>query len=515
MARVSEAPPCPPNLEWLFGGPPGSAALVERLTAFGRDRLIAIILQLLGWIAELRGDDKNLRARLSQNSRNSSRPPSSDGPDKPAPKSQRKSTGRKSGGQPGHKGVTIEMKKVADHYEYCKLDLSEHCDCGEPLSLAKVLEDVRRQLWDLPPPPPLVVTEWRAQSRCCQNCGKVHTAQFPEGIDQMIQYGPGVQGIVFYLSQYQLIPYKRNQELMHDLFGVDLSQGTIHNIRKRAHAVLWDFEVDMTALMVMMRLLHFDETGIRVKDSKDKYWLHVACTALHTLYHADRRRGTQGMRRMAILPKFKGIAVHDHWDPYFFFVLCAHVLCNSHHLRELTYAHEQYQQPWAKKLLDCLVQINDEVIAAKERGETALSAQRLAYFDDLYDDILKEGKKEVLLLPAPPPPKKPKKGGKPAQHKVKNLYDRLVEFKSATLAFMHDFRIPFSNNQGERDIRMAKVMLKISGCFRSVLGAKMFARARSYISTAKKQGINVIEAVTAIFSGNAGPLIRRMTTPRT
>jgi transposase len=515
MARVSQEPPCPPNLEWLFDGLPGSDALIERLKAFGRDRLIAIILQLLGWIAALRGDDKNLRARLSQNSRNSSRPPSSDGPDKPAPQSQRKKTGRQSGGQPGHKGVVIEMKKVANQYEFCKIDLSEDCDCGAPLSLTELLKDVsKRQLWEVPPPPQLHVTEWQAEHRRCKKCGKVHIAEFPKDITEPVQYGPGAQGIVFYLSQYQLIPYKRNQELMHDLFGVDMSQGTIHNIRKRAHKALWPFDVRMTALMVSMDLLHFDETGIHVKDRKDKYWMHVACTKFHTLFHADRRRGTWGMTRMGILPGFKGIAVHDHWDSYFTFLLCAHVLCNAHHLRELTYAHEQYQQAWAKKILDCLVEANDAVIAAKAEGKAALSAKQLAHFSDRFDSALQEGRKEVLLLPAPKP-KKPNKGGKPAQHKIKNLFDRLIEFKVATLAFMYDFSVPFSNNQGERDIRMLKVMLKISGCFRSVLGAKMFARARSYISTAKKQGINVLEAVTAIFSGEAGPIIRRMTKPLT
>lgn len=511
---MSQEPPFPPSLQWLLGAAAGDARFTERLAATGKEQLIAMILQLLGWIAALRGHDQNLRARLAQSSRNSSRPPSSDGPDKPAPKSQRKRTGRKTGGQPGHDGVTLELKKVADHYEYCKLDLSQDCDnCGEPLSLANVREAVRRQVWDLPPPPALEVTEWQADSVRC-TCGRVHTAQFPSQVPQRIQYGPRIQGIVFYVSQYQLEPYSRCQEMMHDLHGVDLSQGTINNILKRAHEGLWDFELRMTALLSSMDLVHFDETGIYVKSKGNKYWLHVACTELHTLFHADKRRGTWGMRRQGVLPNFKGIAVHDHWESYFTFD-CKHVLCNAHHLRELTYAHEQYQQSWAKKLMECLVQANEEVIAAREEGKTALPAKRLAYFSSLYDCILEEGKKAVLLLPAPPPPKNPKKSGKPAQHKIKNLYDRLGGFKHATLAFMYDLSIPFSNNQGERDIRMTKVKLKVSGCFRSIDGAKMFARARSYISTAKKQGVNVLDAVTAIFSGKAGPLIRRMTTPPT
>jgi len=401
------------------------------------------------------------------------------------------------------------MKKVADHYEYCKLDLSEEC-CEGSLALADILDDVRRQLWELPPPPALEVTEWRAESRRCSKCGKVHTAKFPAHITQQVQYGPRLQGTVFYISQDQLLPYKRTQGMMHDLFAVDLSQGTIKNILERAHKVLRDFELRMIALLIAMGLVHFDETGIRVKNKKDKYWLHVACTEYHTLCHADKRRGTWGMRRMGILPRFKGVAVHDHWESYFTF-LCTHVLCNAHHLRELTYAYEQYQQLWAQKLIECLVQANEEVTTAKEEGKAALSSKRLAHFCDRYDGILKEGKKEVLLLPAPAPPKNPKKGGKPAQHKIKNLYDRLGEFKDATLRFMYDFSVPFTNNQSERDIRMAKVKIKVSGCFRSILGAQMFARARSYISTAKKQGINVLDALTAIFSGKAGPLIRRMT----
>jgi transposase len=510
---MSQEPPYPPGLEWLFGRATGEAKLTERLAAIGKAQLIAIILQLLGWIAALRGHDKNLRARLAQSSRNSSRPPSSDGPDKPAPKSQRKRTGRKPGGQAGHEGVTLEMKKVAGHYEYCKLDLSEKC-CDESLALADILDDVRRQLWELPPPPPLQVTEWRAQSRRCRKCGKVHTAKFPAHIAQQVQYGARVQAITAYLSQEQLLPYKRTQDMLRDLFGVDISQGTIKNILFRAHKALFDFELRMIALLIAMGLVHFDETGIYVKGKGNKYWLHVACTETHTLYHADKRRGTLGMKRMGVLPRFKGTAVHDHWESYFTFD-CTHVLCNEHHLRELTYAYEQYQQSWAQKLIACLVQAKDEINAAKQGGKSALPPGRLTYFSELYDSTLEKGKKEVLLLPVPKPPKNPRKSGKPAQHKIMNLYDRLVESKVSTLAFMYDFSIPFTNNQAERDVRMIKVKLKISGCFRSILGAQMFARTRSFISTARKQGIGVLDALTDLFSGKARPLIRRMTRLRT
>jgi transposase len=315
---------------------------------------------------------------------------------------------------------------------------------------------------------------------------------------------------VTYFVQEQLLPYKRTTEMMVDLFGVHLSQGTIKNILERAHNALWDFELRMIALMISLGLLHFDETGIYVKRKGNKYWLHIASTETLTLLHADKRRGRLGMIRMGILPKFKGTAVHDNLQAYFTF-LCKHVLCNAHHLRELVYAHEQYQQEWALKLLECLVEANVECIAAREEGAKSLPPERVAYFSSRYDEILEAGKKEVQLLPAPKPAKTKKKSGRVKEHKVTNLYNRLIARKAETLAFVSDLSLPFTNNQAERDGRMTKAKLKISGVFRSILGAKMFARARSYTSTARKQKINVLDALISLFDGTAGTLFRRMT----
>lgn len=500
---MSEEVLYPPGLEWLLGeGTASEASIRQRLVGFGKGQLIGIILQLLAWIAGLRAEKKDLRAQLSQNSRNSSRPPASDGYKKPAPKSLRQKSGRKRGGQPGHPGSTLEMVKEADHYVLCPLP--EKCGCGRDLSLAQVSDVERRQLFDLPPPPKLEVTEFQAQTKVC-SCGRLHTAPFPSHVTQPTQYGPGVQARVLYLNQYQLVPYERTQEALHDLFGVDLSQGTIKNILHRGYRELAPFEGRLTALLIMMGVVHFDESGMRVL--KDRYWVHVACTERYTFYYMDAQRGEPAMQNMAILPRFAGKAVHDHWASYFTYEGCAHVLCNAHHLRELVYAHEQYQQSWAQALIECLLEANAEVIAAKAQGLTALPEKRLDYFSHRYSRILREGRQELPVLPPAP-----KKRGRVKQHKVKNLHDRLRDFKQETLAFLYDFSAPFTNNQGERDIRMAKIKQKISGCFRSLLGAQMFARARSYISTAKKQRFNPLEALTALFTADER-FIRRLTEP--
>jgi transposase len=501
---MSQEPPYPPGLEWLLGGATSDARIGERLAALGKAQLISIILQLLSWIAGLEGQGKDLRARLAQNSANSSRPPSSDGYQKPAPKSLRQKSGRKTGGQPGHPGSTLEKVEKPDHYNPCPLP--EKCSCGRKLSGATVKSTETRQVFDLPEPRPLEVTEYVADTVEC-SCGRVHKAQFPAHVTQPTQYGPRVQATVTYLNEHQVVPYERTQHALQDLFGIHLSQGTIKNILHRAYLKLQDFERRMIALLIMADVVHFDESGMRVL--KKLYWLHVASTGKHTLFHINEHRGELAMIEMSILPLFTGKAVHDHWASYFKYEGCFHALCNAHHLRELIYAYEQYEQAWAHELIECLLEANAEVITAKAKGRSSLPPDRLEYYSERYSRILRNGREELKALPAPtkapesePGEEAPKKRGRKKQHKVKNLYDRLHQHKKGTLAFMYDFNIPFTNNQGERDIRMSKVKQKVSGCFRSLLGAEMFARVRSYISTAAKQGFTAMDALMALFTGD-------------
>jgi len=502
---MSQEPKCPAGLEWLLEQSAGSeASHRERLAGLGKAQLITILMQLLAWILGLLGHNKDLRARLAQNSSNSSRPPGSDvNKPKPNPKSGRKKSGKKSGGQPGHPGETLKQVDKPTRSEKCPLP--DSCDCGRKLSEAKVIDTEKRQVFDLPEPTPLEVTEYVADTVRCK-CGRVHKAEFPEGVTQPAQYGPRVEATVTYFNQHQVVPYKRTQQLFEDLFGVHLSQGTIKNILHRAHLKLQDFQRRMTALLINQKVVHFDESGMRVL--KKLHWLHVASTDKHSLFHIDEKRGDPAMIRMGILPHFTGRAVHDHWASYFKYD-CDHSLCNAHHVRELVYAHEQYQQTWAHKLIECLLEANAEVTAAKTKGRSSLPPDRLEYFSERYSRILRNGREELNALPAPtrapepePDEDAPKQRGRKKQHKVKNLHDRLVDNKKETLAFMYDFKIPFTNNQGERDIRMSKVKQKVSGCFRSILGAEMYARLRSFASTATKQGHKALDAFTALFKGD-------------
>ncbi len=461
----------------------------------------ALIIELCDQIAKLMESNaqlsdriKELESQKAKNSRNSSKPPSSDGYGKPKPKSQRKTSGKRSGGQPGHKGHTLDQVEEPD--EIIEHGI-EHCTgCGQDLSSTPASGYEKRQVFDIPPPPKIQVSEHRAEIKTCPCCQNRNKAIFPEQVSQPVQYGNRIQATATYLNQYQLLPYKRLQEYFQDVHGLHLSQGTLRNILKRGHAHLEQFSDDAKAAVSASEVGHFDETGMRVIESL--HWFHVASTDSITCYFIHPRRGTVAMKDMGILDEFGGYAVHDHYSSYYQFDLY-HVACNAHQLRELIHAHEQHEQQWAQKLISCLLEAKAEIELAIEQGHAALCDERVRYYDNRYSRILREGRHELPELTSP---EKPKKGRK-AQHKVKNLHDRLVQHKHETLAFIYDLTVPFDNNQGERDIRMAKTRQKISGCFRSLSGAETFCRIRGYISTARKQGRNIYDALHDAFESNA------------
>ena len=454
----------------------------------------ALILRLFDQIAQLTDRIKELESQRSKNSRNSSKPPSSDGYGKPKPKNSRKKSGKPSGGQPGHKGHTLEQVDEPDEIIEHAVD---HCgQCGLDLSSTPVSDYEKRQVFDIPPPPRIQVCEHRAQIKTCPCCENRNKAIFPAQVSQPVQYGNRIQAIATYLNQYQLLPYQRLQEYFQDIHGLHLSQGTLRNILNRGHQHLEQFAHRAKAGVSTSEVAHFDETGMRVVESL--HWFHVASTETITCYFIHPRRGTPAMKDIGILDGFEGYAVHDHYSSYYQFDLY-HVACNAHQLRELIHAYEQHQQQWAQKMISCLLEAKAEVDLAIERGKTALSDERVRYYDTRYSRILREGRQELPVLA---PPKKVTPGRK-AQHKVKNLHDRMVNHKHETIAFIYDLSAPFDNNQGERDIRMAKTKQKISGCFRSLTGAENFCRIRSYISTARKQGRNIYEALCDAFESNA------------
>ena len=338
------------------------------------------------------------------------------------------------------------------------------------------------------PPVRLEVTEHQAEIKHCPGCGQEVKGAFPADVTQPTQYGPRVKAQASYLNNYHFIPLARTAELLTDFYGQAPSEAVIIAANQQMVAQTQASLESIQQQIIAAEVAQFDESGLRVEGKL--HWLHVASTDNLTHYHVDRKRGQIGMQAGGILPKFQGNAVHDHWKPYLNFDQCQHSFCNAHHLRELQFVTEQYQQPWAAEMAQLLLDIQAEV-EATPAPLMSLPPDRLAHYEVEYDRLIAKG------LAANPPPKvsPPKKRGRPKQSAPKNLLDRLLIHKSGVLAFMYDFRIPFDNNLAERDVRMVKVKQKVSGAFRTQDGANTFCAIRSYISTARKQKHNVIEAM--------------------
>jgi transposase len=318
---------------------------------------------------------------------------------------------------------------------------------------------------------------------------------FPSDVTQPVQYGPRLKAQASYLNNYQFIPLARTCELLGDFYGHTPSEAFVLD----ANATLVD-QAEPSLATIKQQLIaadvaHFDESGLRVEDRLN--WLHVASTNQLTYYAVHPKRGQVGMKALGILPEFKGRAVHDHWKSYFTFDNCQHALCNAHHLRELQFVLDQYEQNWAREMAQLLLDIKDEVHEAP-LDQTTLSPELLAHFEQRYNELIAQGL-EANPPPADPPPRK---RGRKKQSPPKNLLDRLQQFKPQVLAFMYDFRVPFDNNSAERDVRMVKVKQKVSGTFRTRTGAETFCAIRSYISTVRKHGRNVLDAIHDALTGN-------------
>ena len=452
-----------------------------------KDELIDVVLAQGSRLAEFELRLGELERRLGLNS---GKPPSSDGLNKPPAgkkkrtRSLRKKSARKPGGQKGHKGETLRQvadpDATVDHYpETCQW-------CGSGLTPDMATGHGARQVFDLPEPRPLVVTEHRAHRCRCGHCGTYTRASFPVAITGPVQYGARIGAMVVYLSHYQLLPEDRLAELMKDLFGAELSPASLaRRGGNSAESVQGVVDV-IRELVKSAPVKHMDETGLRIAGRTQ--WLHVASTARLTFYRVSERRGS-------LLGGVGGIVVHDHWKPYFTMEGVRHALCNAHHLRELQALIEIEKEGWARKMQRLLRRACHAVNLARERG-VALKPGLVERFRGCYDAITAEG---IAFHEAQPPlaPKssKAKRRGSKPRRTGHNLLRRLQTHKEDALRFLINFAVPFTNNQAEQDGRMMKVKQKISGGFRSQKGAEDFATVRGFISTARKQGWNIIQAL--------------------
>lgn len=475
-----------------------NAGSPERLT---REQILSLynagpqaIVSLVEYLQDRQADIyrriRELEMRLEKNSRNSHKPPSRDEPAQKLPK-VRKPSGKKPGGQPGHAGHTLQMVEHPDRVQIHPA--AERCSrCGKSLRKQKALRYERRQVFDLPPVQ-VQVTEHRVEIKECERCGQLTPGVFPEGVSHQAQYGPRLKATAVYLKTYGLLSYERAAELLEDLLGIPVSAATLVAVDREVGARLEEVTRRIKERLIGSSVAHFDETGFRVEGRL--YWLHVAATKEATYYRPHAKRGSPATDAIGILPAFGGVAVHDGWRSYFKY-FCGHALCNAHHLRELTFLDEQEGQKWAKQMMEFLLEVN----ARRERSPGGrFSSAKIRAFERRYRQILSAG------LEANPPPSeaaRPGKRGRKKQSPAANLLDRLQAHEQAVLAFMYDFAVPFTNNLAERDIRMMKVQQKISGTFRSAEGALSFCRIRSYISTVKKQGLNVMTALQDIFTDN-------------
>lgn len=454
----------------------------EQLSQLDKEHLIAIILDLREVLQKQEARIQALEDQIAKNSRNSGKPPSSDGL-KSKPRSLRDKGKRSSGGQKGHKGKTLKRVSPPNYVVHHALEVCPNCEMDVSEVSVERLE--KRQVFDIPEVR-MEVTEHQGEVKICPCCEHRIKARFPDGVGRAVQYGKRIQAQATYLTMYQLLPLKRTCELFKDFYGHAPSEAIILRSVEQVQEQIQPTLDTIYKQLVAAEVLHNDETGMCVEGKL--WWLHVSCTEQLTYYAVHGKRGQKAMRDIGILPQFIGVSLHDGWASYFQFDACSHALCNAHHLRELRFIEEQYQQPWASEMAQLLRDAKQEVANCVDNY---LSPERICDYHHQYETLLQQG---VLANPPPDTPP-PQKRGPKKQTPPKNLLDRLQKYQQETLAFISNFRIPFDNNLAERDVRMMKVKQKISGTFRTQRGAEIFCDIRSYISTVRKQGQQVIQAL--------------------
>ena len=471
---------------------------------------------------------EELEAKSKKNSKNSSKPPSSDGMKKPkATQSLREKSGRSPGGQKGHPGASLKLKDQPD--EVVVLQVKDTCECGGKITVNKDIME-KRQSTDIKPAE-VITIEYRAQEGICENCGKVHKASFPEGVNATAVYGPGIQAVLTYMTNYQFLPLERAVEFIKEIYGIDISQATIIRADKEVFTKLEPVAPLIKDEIINSDVAGFDESGMRVAGSQ--HWLHCAATKDAVYYTIHKKRGKDGMDDAGILPNFKGTAIHDHWKAYYKYTDCSHGECNAHHLRHLVFLSEVMGQDWAAEMICLLLRIKAHVDYSRLFGANKLGGEDIKEYENMYRAIIASGAEsigienpygatgpdldldlepdqiQVGIMPdgnnaVSPPPVKTKRRKKTEPER---MLIRLAQYELETLMFMYDFDVPFDNNVTEASIRMPKLHQKISGCFRTEEGADVFARIRSFIGTVKKKGKNIMEGLRAVLDGHGADFL--------
>ena len=448
---------------------------------------------LTATIAELNQTIQELKEQLNKNSKNSSKPPSSDGLKKPTPKSLRKPSGKKAGGQDGHQGTHLAVITAPDeivkhmpsacegcrHYQICKgtACVAEKRHVIDAVVTVNVTE---HQTLELP---------------ICMLHGDTRRGDFPSDVKATVQYGENLQALAVALNTVGAVSIKRTHEILSGVFNIPIATGTISNMVKRCADSLSETVSKIKNKMIGSALGHFDETGTRV--DKKLWWVHDASNCEYTYLDISPKRGTAGMEQCGVLPEFKGIAMHDCWASYWNYPNIQHVVCCTHLHRELTGIDENHpDQKWASAFIDLLLEMKKVKDKAVEKGKDSLSYYHYHKFDKKYDALIEQARKENPL-----PETTVKKRGRKKKGKILALVERLANYKASVCLFIHNFNVPFDNNQAERDLRMIKVKTKVSGCFRTEEGARDYLKIMSYVGTAHKQGYNAYEAIKNAISG--------------
>lgn len=456
--------------------------LEEKIAALEQDNLL-----LRNENTELRRLLQQALDKLNKNSSNSSKPPSTD---IVRTKSLRISTGKKAGGQKGHSGTTLQISETPDKVVVHKAN--ECSGCGKDISGVGGLRYERRQVYDIPPIK-MAICEHRSEIKCCPHCQKENKGIFPAEVSHCTQYGSNLKQFAVYFTQYQLLPLGRSAQLIEDITGHNLSAATLVNINENCSSQLNGFIEALKDNLQKAPVIHSDETGFYYQSKRN--WLHVAATEYLTYYFAHEKRGKEAMDAMGILPAYKGNVMHDYWKSYLDY-LCMHSLCNVHHLRDLTFCHEQENSRWAADMKALLLEMKQVTESSKELGLQSLDEQQQQQLTAKYNLLVEDGYRQHPLAE-----KVAGKRGAIKKSKPQNLLERFKNHREDIIRFIRDFRVPFGNNLAEQAVRMMKVKQKISGCFRSKEGATSFANIRSYIDTMRKNGFCIMDAIGQAIAG--------------